>query len=238
MIKEALQYIVNLGKTEVLDIDGRKYTTTGIEPVKEPYVQPLCISTLTGLIDYIKSDIDGIKTPYLIEIFNPTNVTLCSPLYGKFEQRKVFVKVEAQLPRIPLNEFLPQESFIISLQSCFVRNDSEKYKDIFELIRCASSVSKNSEITAEDNGITQSASMKSGVYLANRENLPNPVILEPYRTFLEVDQPHSEFVFRVQDGPRFGLFEADGGAWKAQSIQNIKEYLKENLTGYPVHIIA
>ncbi len=48
-------------------------------------------------------------------------------------------------------------------------------------------------------------------------------------TFLEVEQPVSQFVFRMKDGPRAAIFEADGGAWRNQAIVNIREYLKEQL---------
>ncbi|MEB9776454.1 hypothetical protein P4K25_31445, partial [Bacillus cereus] len=59
--------------------------------------------------------------------------------------------------------------------------------------------------------------------------VPNPVQLSPYRTFVEVEQPESKFVFRMREGARCGLFEADGGAWKLEAMNNIKEYLKEAL---------
>ncbi len=39
----------------------------------------------------------------------------------------------------------------------------------------------------------------------------------------------SQFVFRMKDGPRAAIFEADGGAWRNQAIVNIREYLKEQL---------
>nr|ABP73607.1 hypothetical protein [Bacillus thuringiensis] len=59
--------------------------------------------------------------------------------------------------------------------------------------------------------------------------VPNPVSLQPYRTFVEVAQPESDFIFRMKDGPRCSLYEADGGAWKLEAIKNIKEYLNAEL---------
>jgi hypothetical protein len=55
------------------------------------------------------------------------------------------------------------------------------------------------------------------------------VVLAPYRTFVEVTQPESDFVFRMQNGPRCALFEADGGAWKLTAMRHIKEYLQAAL---------
>ena len=59
--------------------------------------------------------------------------------------------------------------------------------------------------------------------------MPNPVELAPYRTFPEVEQPISKFIFRMQEGPRAALYEADGGAWRNKAILSIKEYLQEEL---------
>lgn len=63
--------------------------------------------------------------------------------------------------------------------------------------------------------------------------VPNPVTLRPYRTFLEVEQPESKFIFRIREGsdgqPMFKLVEADGGLWKYEAVDAIKKYLTENL---------
>lgn len=67
--------------------------------------------------------------------------------------------------------------------------------------------------------------------------VPSPCRLMPYRTFTEVKQPMSSFIFRVKDNDRLGvscaLFEADGGAWKNEAKKNIKEYLEKELDGVP-----
>lgn len=63
--------------------------------------------------------------------------------------------------------------------------------------------------------------------------VPNPVILRPYRTFLEVEQPESKFIFRIKEGrdgtPMFKLIEADGGLWKYEAVASIKAFLKERI---------
>jgi len=61
------------------------------------------------------------------------------------------------------------------------------------------------------------------------------VVLRPYRTFLEIEQPASAFVFRLRRGregelPTCALFEADGGRWKLEAIERIRDYLKEQLS--------
>lgn len=58
--------------------------------------------------------------------------------------------------------------------------------------------------------------------------VPNPVSLAPYRTFQEVEQPISQFVFRIGDRgtPEFKLVEAEGGIWKTEAVRKIKDYLE------------
>lgn len=65
-----------------------------------------------------------------------------------------------------------------------------------------------------------------------REHWASLAISGSYRTFMEIEQPESEFVFRARKAdslPHFALFEADGGAWRIEAMKRIKAYLEENL---------
>ena len=57
-----------------------------------------------------------------------------------------------------------------------------------------------------------------------------------YRTFLEVEQPKSEFILRMEqdkyDGIACAIFEADGGAWKIAATKAIKDYLQFELADF------
>ncbi|KHO31340.1 hypothetical protein OR63_10900, partial [Clostridium tetani] len=82
-----------------------------------------------------------------------------------------------------------------------------------------------------DDGVSQAATIKTGVASVNEVKVPNPVVLAPFRTFPEIEQPESKFIFRMQSGPRAALFEADGGAWRNEAMIKIKAYLEEQLKG-------
>ena len=88
-------------------------------------------------------------------------------------------------------------------------------------------IEKGSE--AQDNGITQTVTVRDGVASLAQAKTPNPVTLRPYRTFNEVEQPASQFVFRVNKSANLALFEADGGKWKLDAVKNISDYLKTEL---------
>lgn len=55
------------------------------------------------------------------------------------------------------------------------------------------------------------------------------VMLRPFRTFLEVEQPESEFLLRVDLDEGIGFFEADGGIWKLEAKKNIADYFLKNM---------
>ena len=94
-------------------------------------------------------------------------------------------------------------------------------------------VTHQAEVKVNDDGFTQNITAKAGIARIAQVDLPNPVTLQPYRTFIEVEQPESQFVLRVKADPndttepiRCALFPADGNRWKAEASQNIKEYLE------------
>lgn len=104
------------------------------------------------------------------------------------------------------------------------------------LIGVASNIVSGTIAQYEDTGICQKATLKTGIQESEDKLLPDKVVLRPYRTFLEVEQPKSEFLFRAQDnkydGVQLSLHEADGGKWKIDAMTSIKEYLKEQLAGF------
>ena len=138
------------------------------------------------------------------------------------------------MPRIDFDYSLDTEEFNIMLQSSFVDTEDKKL-----LLKVSGNVKETSVKTVQDDGVSQVVAMSTGVASVEDVILPNRVSLKPYRTFTEVDQPESEFIFRVKEGITFKLIEADGGAWRLEAIKNIKEYLEKKLEGIEnIDIIA
>lgn len=55
---------------------------------------------------------------------------------------------------------------------------------------------------------------------------------------ISVDQPESNFTLRVNGEACVALFEADGGAWKNEAVENIKQYLVAGTYASNVVVIA
>lgn len=241
MIREAMQYLRDMRDVEVLEIEGKKYTNKLVEPTLEPVRKRLNISSLTGLVDYISQNIDGVDIKgTMIHVAGPTEVFVLGPIMGPFKQREEIIFVRRNTCKdFSFGHYMDIESFKIGLLANF-----EQFGHRDEIMRYMSSLTQKSEVTTDDDGITQAVTAKMGVARMGEVKLPNPVNLRPHRTFPEVEQPASEFVFRLKtDEERHGnkeinagLFEADNEAWKLQACVNIKEWLQERLPGALVFV--
>jgi len=215
---------------EALERERRK-RLQAIEDAKSKLPTPHCleVASLVGVVDFLnyhKQESFHV-TPEMIQIEAYNRVTLYSDIQ-KSGQRLEFCK--AQCPGIKDSEFkygqfYDQEIMIISLQSLFVYTPT-----VAALLKIIGNVKDITEAASKDDGFAQSVSVRAGIASVEEVNIPNPVILKPYRTFLEIDQPESNFVVRTrkgQRGPEFALFLADGGLWKLRAIQSIKDWFRD-----------
>lgn len=230
MIKEALEYIVGLKDAQEHVIDGTTYTDKKLIPVFRNKIED-CIkaSTLTSLVDYIKNNVDDCiaGNRVIVHIVNPTTVEVKSPVYDDSAERDKYIAAIAKVPHFVFGNFYDAESFNIALQSKFIQGDDRNI-----ILKVVGNLKDEAVRTIGDDGVSQSVTTKTGIASVENVKVPNPVTLKPYRTFLEVEQPESKFIFRMKDGGFCGLFEADGSAWENEAIKRIKEYLENELSEF------
>ena len=236
MLESLYNAIRNDAKPEEMNISGRKYTTDKVVPLHAPRPDTVCVTTLTALVDYLNSNVDGLTVGNLIcHVESPSEVSINSALVGDFLDRQTFIRAELKQLQLRLNSFMDGEEFNILLQSCFVEPDDPKQAtDRGIVMQYAANVREVQEGVTMDDGVTQAVTVKKGIVSVENTILPNPVTLRPYRTFTEVEQPASNFVFRAKEGPRFALIEADGGAWKSEAMKNIKAFMEQQIPGLSV----
>lgn len=232
MTRDALQYVVGLKTAEVLDINGGKYVDKNVHRVdKELRASAIQMNTLTSLVDYLKAGVDSMADKMLVQVVSPMKVRVLSMLDAD-RKRKELVDVEAMIPDFEYGRYMGNERFIIALQSKFIANDDRAL-----LLQFAGTVKDESIAQYGDDGVTQKATIKTGITSVGDAVVPNPVKLRPFRTFIEVEQPESAFVFRMRQAEGHGvecaIFEADGGAWKNAAMKSIKEYLQYELAELP-----
>ncbi len=238
MIKKALEYLVELAKPNFETIGGYVYSDKPLERIDyNPKAAKIEMNTLSSLIDYIKANVDEMPGKMIIHVQSPTLVQMYSELDYE-RKREYMVEVNASVPDFRFNQFSDHEPFCINLQSKFI-DDPDTDRAL--LLKFAGTVEAGTVAEYGDDGVTQKATVKTGIASKGEAIVPSPVTLKPFRTFVEVEQPLSNFVFRMKqdryDGIQCALFEADGGAWKIAAMREIKTYLKEQLEGMEGFIV-
>lgn len=237
MIKEAIKYITQLGiepDERIVDIQDSQGTMRTLVIDNEgngrevkPFInradEPLRINTLTGLIGYVKANLERTGMNCFLQVFDEKTVAL-KGLLDIDGGREKLVIANAIIPDFDYGYYLNAEELIIALQSKFLQT-----KDRDLILKVIGNVKEENVRNTGDNGYSQAVTIKTGIASADDVIVPNPVTLAPYRTFLEVEQPESNFIFRMKDGPKGTIFEADGGAWRNQAIINVRDYLEEQL---------
>jgi hypothetical protein len=233
MIKKAFEYIVGLSNANIHKIDGETYSDKPLNRISYvPRASSIEMNTLSSLIDYIKSGVDAFAENMIIHIQSPTRVSMYSAL-DREREREYVVEVKANVPAFNFNQFMDHEAFCIGVQSKCI-DDPETDKAL--LLRFAGTVEAGSVAEYGDDGVSQKATVKTGIASKGEALVPSPANLKPFRTFVEVEQPVSSFIFRMKEdkyskGIQCALFEADGGAWKLEAMQAIKAYLDSELEG-------
>lgn len=243
---EAMEEIV--GRSMKIEVDGKVFARDKNgnfqRVLYEPEADSLGIHTLTGLIDFIRANVDKLDfKKHLAVVKSPIEVLLVSALFGENRVRDLIVSVDVdeKMRTFDFGRYLPIEEFIINLTSLF-----EETADREKVIKFVSRITGGGTFTLADDGVSQNVEVKnsiSGALTAN-ETAPKIVNLRPFRTFRDIDQPESQFLLRIklvdetQKIVGAALFEADGGRWRNTAIKGIQEFLEKNLTKDGITVIA
>ena len=238
MLKAAIEKIVELASPSVIQVNGKTFSNERFTEVKEQVYYPECLilNSLDGIVKMIQKEA---KEKRLSDINVPTDDnTVEQRLYvrvSEYNRVDVFTSYDTQGVRTYLYRsnadvpgfregFRDRETMLIQLRSLFLQT-----QDVAYLLDLLSKMSDEEKVTSQDNGVTQVVEARKGVALKEQVEVRPRVKLTPFRTFLEVDQPESEFLLRVGDGGQVGLFEADGGVWKLVAKRSIAAYLEGRL---------
>lgn len=236
MIAQAIQKLLDIANPQLITTCGKTYSSKPIHPVYEPKPDTINISSLTGLVDYYNGEGKSVLYeagdigPGFFHVKNFNAVSLLSNLHGSWKQRTCLATANADLfEPFTFNRFLSHEEFMIGLQTRFIQTDITR-----QLLQLLGNIKDSAVKTMVDDGVSQKVQTNQGISLVEEIKLPNPVALKPFRTFVEVDQPESLFVLRLQAGaqgkmPSCALYEADGGAWKVEVMAGIMRWLEERL---------
>lgn len=235
MLKEAIDKVLSLSVPTINTIDGLAYTDRPLTAVVEPVLSKVSLLTLTGLVDLVNAGTDNLsRDGWLLHVGSHLSVSLLKKQTDKHGRRVILAAATCEDGQpFAFSKFMDREEFVIGLLSRFVSTE-----DLQEVVKVASTLTASQVVLAEDDGVSQRTTVKQGITLKEHVTVKGRVKLSPYRTFREVEQPASEFVFRLQskDGgiPACALFEADGGKWKLDAVLTVKAWLDAQNLNIPV----
>lgn len=225
MLKQFAQFLSEMKETKIFDVDGKKFTNDPNLEEIIPHVDRPTVMTVTSLdaiCKLVRTEIERNVYPLFV-CAEEYNKAVVYSTYRDDYTRDTIYMAKADAPDLSLG-WRSQQEMIIALQSLVIPTESSA-----ELLNMLKSMTDESSITSRDNGVTQEVTVKSGVSLAKTVQVKPRVKLIPFRTFLEVPQPESEYLVRVDKGNQIGLFEADGGIWKLEAKKNIAVYFEREL---------
>lgn len=235
MLKEFVEKVLTLAEVKPVMIGALDYVDRQVTLVTPPCLSNVPLLTLTGVVDVIQCPLDALKPEdWVLHVKSHADVLLLSRKTDAYGRRVCLasVKLDDGKP-FTFGTFLDREDFVVGLQSRFMQSD-----DLTEVLKMASSLEVSAVALSEDDGISQRTTVKQGVVLKQTVTVKGRVSLRPFRTFREIEQPASDFVFRLRsrDGgvPECALFEADGGKWKLDAVLAIKTWLESKNLGMPV----
>jgi hypothetical protein len=221
------------------DVEGQQYSEHTLQQIVPELYPPerLPLHTLSGLARYLEANRDKVAPEeVVVHVASPTRVEVLSGIKGARNQRYVYAQATAEdcSGEIGSGEWVPPDEMTIALMTLCAETD-----DRARAIALIGNVSRDESVKLQDDGFTQHVTQKAGVTRVSEHEVENPVVLAPYRTFREVEQPHSPFLLRFSGGGErpvlCALFEADAGLWQLEAVLAIDTKLQEIVPkGYTV----
>lgn len=225
MLRDMINRIVDLAAPITYEVDGSVFASKELVHVMDKKPMPRCID-LTGLdsiCKMVRNEANHVGLQIFIQVKDYKNVSVFTTLDND-EDRLYLYKCVADTPAVTMGRFMSYENAVIEIRSLYIPNEDTKY-----LLSLLSSISNESKVTSTDNGVTQKVEARSGIALNSMVEIKPRVNLKPFRTFIEVEQPESEFLLRISDRGEIGMFPADGGVWKLEATRNVAAYFENDL---------
>ena len=178
---------------------------------------------MSSIVEIVKREKERFNRPLYVNIETEKCVSVITSLDLEKDREKPYSAI-AEGSRFSFGSGYDYEKFVIAVRSLFVQS-----KDTADLLQVLKKVANVESVEMEDDGITQQVVAKQGAMLASDVKVSPICKLAPFRTFIEVEQPESEFLFRISNGNTFALYEADGGAWKIKAKKNIRAFFDKSI---------
>lgn len=226
MTRELYDRIQETAIPSVYTINGKDFSSEKLYRIEDVRYKPTSrrVNSLDSIVAILKTELNRISDlPVFVQVESERRVSVFTTYDDRYERSELY---EAGCTHeSAIGTWMSREEAMIALRSRFEYTADQEYliNDVLSKITAENNVTEN------DDGMTQSVEVRAGISLAKNVQIKPKVTLKPYRTFLEVQQPESEFLVRMNKNAEIRFFEADGGAWKIKAKQNIYDYLFDGL---------
>ena len=243
-LKPSLQYAVELAEPKIFTVEDVHGVITQFsnKPLHQIQAQAphqpniVEVSTLTRIADLVRAKLEGgaFTNDFFLHIEDETTVRLVAKDSDEYGRRlQLIVARPVSFDQFRFGQWMSQEEFVIAVASKFADGADKDY-----VLNIASTLTNDAVRTSEDNGFNQKVTAKAGIRMKEDITLKPRVDLAPFRTFPEIEQPVSSFVFRArcngEGQPVLQLVEADGGRWKIEAIKRIDAALEVFKLNIPI----
>jgi hypothetical protein len=227
---DAMKYVASLAQeakkqeNRVIEIAGRTCDVETLKPVVfDPRPDPM-----EDYLQKVPAEFTE-KEKLLIHVVAVDEVRLIEHFRGDLAARTVYMvaTIQSDPKGFEFGRFYDTESFIIGLMTRFEPTDDRE-----TILKVASCLVSEKSLKAQDTGATTAYTAHAGVVNQSGVDAPKVVTLRPFRTFRQVPQPETAFIFRYRDtdgGPTCALLEADGGAWRHEAMTSIAQYFRASV---------
>lgn len=228
MLKAFVEKIAEMAENKTHEINGEFYSDKPIYRIENKKYTPSAahFNSLESIVKMIKTEVIKARAlPIIVQISGHDSVQVFTTYDEDYDRDFLYGSTADACHIGCIGSFTEHESAMIMLKSLFKETPDLEY-----VLQLLTKITEESSVSSNDNGLTQTVEAKKGISLLEKVSVKPRVSLKPYRTFLEVEQPESEFLLRVSEGGKIALFEADGGMWKILAKRNIKEYFSFELS--------
>ena len=86
MLKEAIKFLLELKRPEIVQVNEKEYATLDLKPVYEAECKTINVSNLDSIIRYLLENPDKSTSTKIINIVSPIEITVESSVFGNFKQ--------------------------------------------------------------------------------------------------------------------------------------------------------
>lgn len=187
MLAKMIDKIVSLKETKIFEIGGQTYTDGHLTRIPPHVDRPeaISVSGLDGVCKLIRTELEKVDTTIMVQAKSYKSVEVMTTYLPDFS-RNILYRAEADAPGLHTG-FRGREVALIELRSLFIPNEGTAY-----LLDLLSRMTDEKSVSTNDNGVTQTVETRQGVALNALVEVKPRVMLRPFRTFLEVEQPEEK----------------------------------------------